>query len=536
MQQYANKSVSELQYENIHELPQKIESLKQQRIDLCVSHYDQFVNTQHTLHQLKNNLQRLQETIQNRTTVNLDALKDQLNHINHDTASVYTQIKSQNAVALQHVGDVVKVIEIPHLVETCVRNGMISEVIDLDDATRHVARHNSDIPVVTDVVRKKTEELICNSLLKRTRSSFDDTQDTIDATYTHLLDKLSSRECRHVPMCLKMVSHLRRLQLCRTERELRILFLQCRSLYIQKQLNQVDREYTQKATYTNRVNKITNVYDYLVSLTDTLKLELFDVCMTYSAVFSTKSETDDHDDILPSFLLHLIHPYLQKLTHYLFIGYDQQLDGTTTKDDKNQLSGEQLAKLLGICMYCGATLARVGADFRAQVSAMFMRRVTLEWSFRLQTAVFSFIKDMKTFDFKAAPITIDRNVTTPNEESSVEITALSPPKVLLNYEPLAELLNNVLTAMNELRQCCPVNVTTRVLQSMQEDLLEPLCTYMQERDISNLNEMEHAVYKSMCKCVAREFISHIVRCLERLFSFHVESILPKEKMNKLLTM
>jgi hypothetical protein len=178
-------------------------------------------------------------------------------------------------------------------------------------------------------------------------------------------------------------------------------------------------------------------------------------------------------------------------------------------------------------MYCGATLARVGADFRALISEMFMKRVTLEWSYRMKSAVGRFKKAMKEYEFKSSIQFPDRNSKENNNEEQqqqMDYTSLNAPRILLNYEPLAELMNEVLTAMNELRQCCPIHVVPNILQSTREDLLEALCLFMIEMNqTTKLSEIGRSTFRAICKCISREFMGHIIRCLERLFSRDIKA-------------
>lgn len=595
----------------------------------------------------------------------------------------YHANKQRNTMALSCVNEMNRILEIPNLVERCIKSGNWSEALDLDDCTRHMVRQNHDLEIVSRVIRKRTEQLICQSLLTRSSTFSELTNGHSSSavggqtTTTHLLEKLSSKECNKVPMCLKIVSHIRRLQLCRSERELRTLFLQCRLSHVQSRLLNVEKEFekrimsshasmmmmrsmtknnastsmttTTMMTNANRmggqqeknhllnmiammmkmdnnnssignssISTIMNVnneslaYEFLSQLTDTLKVESFNMISQYHAVFPNKSSSslssllssasldnvatptsatsttsstsfssvmsgggmggsssasggslsqmldDSNDDILPSCILHLIEPYLQTLSSFLFYGLSMDDDSKTTKPKHygNPLSGEQVAKLLETCMYTGATLSRVGADFRVLMASMFTKRVTTEWTFRLRLALEQFQSRMQQYDLNAQAHKSNLHqhgsstTSTPLSPQDEQVHSTSsdshnnPPRILLQHEPLAELLNAVLTALNELRQCCPVSITKTVMHSMRDDLLLPLYEHLMVfRDdktrewnkSTTTDSKELTIFKNLCKCVCREFTNHLVQCMQKLFvgTDAGGTIVPREQWNKL---
>lgn len=61
----------------------------------------------------------------------------------------------------------------------------------------------------------------------------------------------------------------------------------------------------------------------------------------------------------------------------------------------------------------------------------------------------------------------------PNSNSSMTTSGtaiLSPPSSLLEFPPLAVYLNNILTAFNDLRLCCPVALAPRVASTLVDSL------------------------------------------------------------------
>jgi len=50
--------------------------------------------------------------------------------------------------------------------------------------------------------------------------------------------------------------------------------------------------------------------------------------------------------------------------------------------------------------------------------------------------------------------------------STEDPSKLQPPRVLIDYVPLALLLNSILQAFNELRKCCPQSLQTPISTSL----------------------------------------------------------------------
>ncbi|KAL0480777.1 hypothetical protein AKO1_006927 [Acrasis kona] len=521
------QSVSELQYEHSHKIPSNITNLHRQIEKQAVSEYPVLLETQNTLLSLSTNLNKLQSLLQkdtsntSSTTVKNDGLvfdslqefKSSLDQF-QNSDQLYQNKKQSNKLSLENFKQLASLLEIPQLTETCVRNDLYGEALELDDALRNMCRNNPDL----EIVEKLKNE----------------TQQCVAWLTNKLISTLKSRTC-NVPVCLKNVSYLRRMQVCHSEKELRILFLQCRSHHLQEKLMSqplqpnIDQE---------------RIYDTLSHITDTLKTQMFEIIMQYQAVFPTSQSqqqqqqqiqtpvpatpstpsmnesaaifgSEDVDVILSSCTVHMVQLYLPVLQYHL------------QRYGKGTLTGESCAKLLEQIMYCGHRLARLGADFRPIVAQMFVERVIRVFEEGCKDAVSRFSKSMSDYRWSQSlnKVTPSPSVPVNSFEEGINNT---PPKVLLSHLPLAELLNDGLIMLNELRHCCPMECRAQLIQIFCDHLLVGVCETMVNVSQSYpFDDREKIVLKNLCKMVNVDLLRYLVGCFERIIK---EPIMEDERV------
>ncbi len=503
------QSVNELQYEHSHRLPNTVVNLQRQIERYSVQEYPVFLQTQTTLQSLSANLEKLQASLQKDQSSlkndgpcfqTLNDFKSSLESF-QNSEQVYQGKKQSNKLALDNFSHLLSLLEIPQLTETCVRNDLYTEALDLDIAVKNMCRGNPDLTLVEQL---KNE-----------------TQQCISWLINKLMNTLRSRSC-NVPTCIKIVGLLRRMQVCRNERELRIMFLQCRSTYLQERLLRA----------LNHLQEDERAYDYLSSLIDAFKTQLFGIITQYQASFtitqkdalsspSTLDTSEEGDDVLPSCTVHLIQYFVQILSNHL------------TKCEQSALSGENCAKLLERTMYCGHGLAKLGADFRPIVAQMFIERVIRIFELNAKDAVLRFSHAIQNHRWQP-PNRVLTSTPSPHQQ---ENDLFAPPKSLLAHLPLAELLNDGLSALNELRQCCPVECRTNLARIFCDEFLVGVVRVLVSISESYpFDDRERSVFRSLCKLVNVDLVRYLVACFERTIN---ESVMGDERVKsctKTLTM
>lgn len=140
----------------------------------------------------------------------------------------------------------------------------------------------------------------------------------------------------------------------------------------------------------------------------------------------------------------------------------------TLERDLERGVGSRLDSLLGQCMYFGLSFSRVGADFRGQLAPMFQRVAAETFRKAVKEAVERFQEDMDLYTLIALPSMLGGTI--PPAASTAQPGTLQPPMCLLDFQPLACFLNNVLTAFNDLRLCCPLGLAQDVTKTLEDAL------------------------------------------------------------------
>jgi len=542
--QNENKSFVELQQE-----PQRLQEhcgqLKSQLLNSCVDEYDHFLATQQALTETNTQLSELTEQLSQLSSQILPKFQQDALHFMQTVAPEIKRERTRIKQCSTLYDSIAQLLEIPQLAENCIQNELYSEALDLEEFTRKLARNhvasallennsNNDAgaAIVTTQPNITSSTLILEQLAQETSTI------VLNSVMRKLLVHL--RSAINVPMCLKMLTHLRRLNVL-SERELRILFLQSRCSYVQHQV------------IASVPRKSMSPYQYLSQVTDILKLQVFEMVTQYQALFpntavlSSSSSIAAHvgspsssgsspsimnspsatlsldaaveakkgaqaaESIVSVCITHLIYPYIELLK--------QDLQRIT--------SGEEINNLMKQCLYCGQTLARIGADFRGLLVPLFVQRVRQMFEQQLNDAIDTFCKhnehSFKWCEYKIPSISSHQQL----QQQQLEGNPFAPPRSLLAFPQLAEFTNDLLRALNELRLCAPLQLYPQLnkilldkLQSVVERTQQ--VNYMQLATGSGaiLQELESTGkqnHKEMMKLLPIAN-AHVQKCFSRIFT------------------
>lgn len=329
-------------------------------------------------------------------------------------------------------------LEIPKLMETCVRNGNIDEALDLQSFVQRLSVLHGDLRSVQSLAEASVRGK--------------------DLILAHLTDKLKSGI--QLPECLSVVGYLRRLGVY-SERDLRLCFLLCREQWIMSIVAELDA---------------TQPFDFLKRLTDIHRLHLFDAVMQYKAIFS--SETTEADGgLLSEWALHRVTFYLDALRTTL----------------KNISDGASLLSLLESSMYCGMSLGRVGLDFRIILISIFEPCILDLFKAKLDEALAVFSTHLETHRWVTSP---SKDVSTVSSNGSLDTA--SPPLDLAQHLPLALFVNGFLSGLNELRHCPPLRGRRRIVQ-WTRTALEQLATKLARHAARPFDAAQRDAFLSACR-------------------------------------
>ncbi|XP_074142209.1 conserved oligomeric Golgi complex subunit 8 isoform X3 [Sminthopsis crassicaudata] len=379
--------------------------------------------------------------------------------------------RHMNTLTLNRHTEILEILEIPQLMDTCVRNSYYEEALELAAYVRRLERKYSTIPVIQGIVNevRQSMQLMLSQLIQQLRTNI------------------------QLPACLRVIGYLRRMDIF-TEAELRIKFLQARDAWLRSILTSIPNE---------------DPYFHLTKTIEACRVHLFDIITQYRAIFS------DEDPLLPPTAGEpsvnesaIFHGWvLQKVSQFLQV----------LESDLQRGGGSRLDSLLGQCMYFGLSFSRVGADFRGQLAPVFQQVALSTFKKAVQEAVEKFQDEMNSYTLISAPAVLRSTIPT-----AVPVTqpgTLQPPMGLLDFPPLACFLNNNLVAFNDLRLCCPVALAQDVTASLEDALgkVTKIILAFHRAEEAAFSSREQELFVQFCTVFLEDLVPYLNRCLQVLF-------------------
>lgn len=372
--------------------------------------------------------------------------------------------RRMNSLTLNRHTEILEILEIPQLMDTCVRNGYYEEALELTAYVKRLEKKHSSLPVI-QVSSAEGLGHVCLLLLEFDRvwtqifSMFisqdwltsdllllqgivREVRQSAQLMLSQLLQQLRTNS--QLPVCLRVIGYLRRMDVF-TEAELRVKFLQARSTWLGSILAAIPDD---------------DPYFHITKTIEACRVHLFDIITQYRAIFS------DDEPLLPPASDQaplnegaIFHGWVvQKVSEFL----------ETLDRDLQRGVGSRLDSLLGQCMYFGLSFSRVGVDFRGQLAPMFQQVAAATFRRAVQEAVDTFQEDMNLYTLITLPSVLGGTI--PPVAPGIQPGTLQPPMALLDFQPLACFLNNILSAFNDLRLCCPMGLAQDVSTCLQDAL------------------------------------------------------------------
>ncbi|CAG8530409.1 7443_t:CDS:1 [Cetraspora pellucida] len=350
--------------------------------------------------------------------------------------------------------NLLEILEIPQLMDTCVRNGLYSEAMDLSAHVARLVSRYSTIPLIQHIERdvKQTMQLMLSKLIT-----------------------LLSQQIK-LPSCLKVIGYLRRMEAF-DEAELRLVFLLSRDAYLRSLICTIDNE------------KRDPVY-YLKKYIDIFRENFFDIVTQYRAIFSDEGGALASTPIYSSFMMPPT-PSSSWISspsdiNANSLGRRTMTAATAISDYTIHILGQltsvlaeftplisdtsSLSSILTQLMYCGMSLGRVGVDFRHLVTGYFETAVDRIIRKMITDGTHEFCDDLKraikNVDSPSTWMISDKKSTNLSDlrpslvsySLTPTTSSFTPLITLLDYPPIAYLTNTYLAAFNSLRLVAPVSL------------------------------------------------------------------------------
>ncbi|XXG41633.1 hypothetical protein AAC387_Pa01g2062 [Persea americana] len=379
-----------------------------------------------------------------------------------DAAQQILEKRNLNRMLLANHSTLLDLLEIPQLMDTCVRNGNYDEALDLEAFVCKLSTMHPKLPVIQSLaaeVRQTTQSLL-SQLLQKLRSNI------------------------QLPECLRIIGYLRRIGVF-SESEMRLQFLRCREALLASILDDLDQR---------------NVYEYLKGMVNCQRIHLFDVVNQYRAIFAddtSGSEQNYDGGLLFSWAMHQISSHLNTLKIML----------------PKITEGGSLSNILDQCMYCAMGLGWVGLDFRGLLPPLFEDAVLNLFSKNMSTAVENFKLVLDSHRWVPLP-SIGFGTNGAAEESQDDVT---PPSYLMEHPPVAVFVNGVSAAMNELRPCAPVSLKGILAQEVVKGLKTVSDHLLKYNATRVLRETESALFLALCRAFIEVAYPYCAMCFGRCY-------------------
>ncbi|KAG9011326.1 hypothetical protein FRB93_003128 [Tulasnella sp. JGI-2019a] len=374
----------------------------------------------------------------------LSALVDAVPNLESQCASFAQETRALRSerrkvtTVLEHHEKLLDILQIPQLIDTCVKNGYYQEALDLAAHTKSLVK---EFPTIT-IVRSVEAEVATS----------------INQMHSQLLHLLQE-PAKH-PALFKAVNFLRRMAVL-DEEELALAFLTSRGAHMQSLFEAIERERTMDATR------------FLKKWIDIWREGLYDVVTQFTSMFLERTQSGSQ------FLTHPtvnLRPFLVSFTH-MFI---QKLLDTLSTTVPTISDSHALSSLLTKLSYCSAYFGGIGLDFRGLFPPIFERAALDNFKHGTDTACGSLRLTLDTHTGKGRAVrlpstwiitsdALDDPPQAPHQPPTGS-SAYIPPSFLTSFPPLAQLINALLVTLNSLRLLAPTAILPSLLVALDTSL------------------------------------------------------------------
>ena len=477
--------------------------------------YPTFLSLHHTTNKLTSSLTALSSSLDSLLTTSLPTLEESATAWKDRTETMLND-RSKARVVLEQHEKIRDLLEIPLLIDTCVRNGYFAEALSLASHTKILAGNASSA--------SKPPPLILSSVLSEVHHS-------IMQMLLSLLTTLYEPN-RKLPALWKAINFLRKMDVfgpsspftstppqiklsvppidgdknldfitdnISNEEQIALAFLVGRESCLKVALEAFGSDISRLAQHSELDDREKeDLARYLKKYIDLWREGVYDIVTQYCTIFlekpsgpstsqqsPTKSTSDSGQPAEMTRLHTLITTYASRaLTMHLLPLLSPCLP---------LLSLPILPSLLTQLTYCSTAFARVGLDFQGILSSLFSHAIAEVVSHEIKTAGDKFASKFQNLstqkDSSAKKVTLEPSkwLVTPAVVSSPPIPNSPtspifppsnsgsaphiPPHIIASYPPLAEHTNSLLGILNNLRLLAPTSILHTLVRVLDDDVL-----------------------------------------------------------------
>lgn len=428
-----------------------------------------------------------------------------------ETVGQIASDQKANTLILQQHAQIIEFLEIPQLLDTCVRNQYYEEALELEAHVQKLKLRLDTIPIVQNVAREVAQ--------------------TMEMMVSELIQVLTTDI--KLPQALKTVGFIKRMQLF-SEVELRMVFLQARDVFLRTSLQGIPSTDTfnfaslpplPPPPFSNFSRYpdpflffFLNLLNFqLKTYIEVCRVKFFDIITHYRAVFpdTLKDQRHQGNVVLYDWIVQKISDFMSVLELHL----------------PRIVDGASLATLLNQSMSLGMSLGRIGVDFRGLLCRVFERAVLDLVTRVISTGTQAFLDSIRQYRWLLPQ---SPSMFSASAAASVATGATglglsdppTPPVVLVDYAPIAILCNSYITAFNELRQCAPLSLVEPLGEAIKAALrqaAQDLGNYSASNRLK-MKGQEREAFDDFCRVYGEVFVPFVVRGMQAVFPSHSELI------------
>jgi len=460
--------VSKLLHEPEH-LKENQECLMQQTQALAFENYRTFIQAAECSREIYRDFNVIGDHLDS-LVGGLPEFTSKIEDFNHSSLEINASRKQNSMVLLRHT-QLLEILEISQLMDTCVRNGYYEEALQLSNYVKRIEKKLGSIQVIVDISKdvKRSTQLMLSQLLQQLQGQI------------------------QLPACLRIISYLRQLEVF-SEPELRIRFLQARDMWFQSVLVQIPNN---------------DAYSKITKVIELSRVTLFDIVTQYRAIFSDDEPVMGEEQQSLTFS-NILHAWIsRKISEFI----------TTLQQNLPSCVKGRVDSLFAQCMYFGLSFSRIGADFRGIISSHFHRIMLGEFKDIIKNATELFEEEVSTLNIGQRKVKAGSfHQGSLKDIMSVEVA--TPPAAILEYNALAVYTNGILSAFNMIRQypALPLALQiTSLLQGSLQRVISGIQSWAKLECQAQLSK-KSAEVERFCSVILLYFLPYINNVLQSLFN------------------
>jgi hypothetical protein len=444
--------------------------------------YPTFLSLHKASASLSSSLSSLSSSLDSLLQDSLPKLDECVAGWNDRTDGVLRERKKARVVLEQH-DKIRDILDIPLLIDTCVRNGYFAEALSL---ASHASAISSSLSSLSNFQSTAILQSVC--------------AEVHHSTTQMLLTLLSTlhEPNRKLPALWKAVNFLRKMEVFDDEDQIAIAFLSGREACLKASLDSCGKDVQALIFAANGEGGGTqlgerereDIAKYLRRYIDLWREGVYDIITQYTSIFLDRSSSTIPS---PKSSTSSLYPTL----HTLLTTYASHALSTHLLPPLKSLLPLVPAahsSLLTQLTYCATAFARVGMDFRGLLEGLFcdavqksvsreLRDVGVWWAGRVRAATKNPGKaggSLPPSQWLVTPGQASAPPTTTNPAASSPVSAPAhmPPPILASYPPVAEFTNKVLGTLNALRMLAPVGIMDELLSALEAVLADGLTSLL----------------------------------------------------------